>query len=236
MTPRDAPVGPVTEALVRAGWLPLEDRLMRGLSHDLHGRAAALGGLVRLLEMDPELDVGSHLVEEVAKLEASAACLRSLLGDPDGDAQPLAVGDLLPSVVRLHERERGAEGGCVQVTVRPGAPPILVNWTAFSRVLLLLLSGLRAEGPPGGEIELVADEGPDGNLEVQVARGEPDPADLYTEARRPNAGGYFEPGLEEALAVMGGRMSRRENGTRILRFPALAAARRAGTEESSDRR
>ena len=150
MVPSEFANSAVSQALVRAGWLPLADRLVAGICHDLNGRASALSGLVHLLDLDTELDRGGLLSDEVEKLETVSGQLSLLVGDPDGPAEPLVAGDLVTSLIALQGRERGTDGVQVSLSLDADAPPILVNWTTFSRVFLLLLS-TASQGPVAGD-------------------------------------------------------------------------------------
>jgi hypothetical protein len=212
----------VALALVRAGWLPLADRLLAGLSHDFAGRASALSGLAHLAELDDGLDVVTHVHEEVGKLEESVALLRLLVGDPDDHAEPLVPGDLMSSLVTLARRERGSDELDVHLEVGPNLPPILVNWAAFARVVLLVLSRVarsRAYGDGGTALELTGE----GDRALRITARREVPAEPMDET----ADLTFVGSLGEALESAGGTV-RALSGGFELRFASLSAQRRAG--------
>ncbi len=134
--------GPVTSALEEGGWRRVSDRILQGLCHDLAGRASSLGGLVQLIQLgDREPDsVAPFLDAEVTRLEEIIRLLRLLPGDPDAGGEPLAPSELIPTLVLLQRHHRGLESVEIVLDEDRSAPPILVNWTAFARAFLLVLS------------------------------------------------------------------------------------------------
>ncbi len=220
----EAVIGPTYRALIGAGWLGLLDRLLAGVVHDLNGRASALGGLATLLTMDDDMDMSAHIEDEVGRLSDLAGRLRLLLGDPDGAAEPLVVGDLLPALTTILDAERGVEGGAVEMVSHPGAPPILVNWAAFSRIVLLVLSTVRRGGGPDARTVVSTGMSPEGELELTVEGGGFDTDHgPHDEAPKEHA----RESLREAVVVQGGRLDGDAPNRMRLRFPSLGQARRA---------
>lgn len=130
------------ELLARAGWLAVESALIRGLAHDLNGRATALGGLVELLRLDedgadpPVLDL---LREESTRLGEAVELLRLLAGDSEDEPpEPLALEPLLELVLGLHARHRGLEEVETALEVEADGA-VRVRRTFLVRALLLLL-------------------------------------------------------------------------------------------------
>lgn len=215
MTPSETP-GPVATALFRAGWPGLSDRLVAGLCHDLNGRASALAGLSLLLVGDGGEDDDAELIaSEVEKLEELARLLRLLAGDADGAPEPLAPADLLPLLVALQSRERGMENVSVDTAVDSGAPPVLVSWSGFGRVVLLALSATAGAAGAGSR------------LRVSLAANEAGGLRVVVEAEGAPAGATPAPaldGLGEVVELLGGRLAVGEAGA-ALDFPSLAQAR-----------
>ena len=214
MVPSDSATGGVSQALGRAGWLQLADRLVGGLCHDLNGRTSALVGLGQLLDLDTELDLGGLLSDEVEKLEEVSRHLSLLVGDPDGPAEPLVVTDLVPSLISLQARERGTGGVQVSLALADAAPPILVNWTAFSRAFLLLLSmAIQVQAGEDRQVDVSVEADESGALRLGVSGP----------AGPPSAVGIaLEDALRPSAAVV------EWGGTGVsVRFPSLAQSRRA---------
>lgn len=215
MVPFDSETGVVSQALVRAGWLPLADRLTAGVCHDLNGRASALSGLVQLLDLDTDLDIRGLLSTEVEKLDEVARLLRLLVGDPDGEAEPLVPSDLVPSLMALQERERGMEDVRVSLTVAADVPPVLVNWTLFARGFLLLLSTVGQEAARGErQVEVALERAEAGGLDVRISGAAVEPTAAWVVA------------LQDALRHDEARVEWDGRGGRVG-FPSLAQSREA---------
>lgn len=186
------------ELLARAGWLAVESALIRGLAHDLNGRATALGGLVELLGLDddgadpPVLDL---LREESTRLGEAVELLRLLAGDrEDEPPEPLALESLLESVLRLHARHRGLEEVETVLEVEADGA-VRVRRTFLVRALLLLLgaAGWAAREAGGRRVD-VALRGRDERVVVVI--GVPD-----AETGEKDAAGteHSGPGIEAAV-------------------------------------
>ena len=224
------------ELLARAGWPSVETALLRGLAHDLSGRAAALGGLVELLgmgdeEKPPPLEL---LREEAGRLGEAVELLRLLAGDgEDAEAEPLALGPLLGDVLRLHRRHRGLESVETVLETGEDVPPVRVRRDVLVRTLLLLLgaAGRAVRNADGRrlDVELAGREGravvtlslSGGGLETEEGSEGGDGA-----AGLERAVG----GVEEVLAEEGARMRTMEGGDGELRLQlSLPPLRPSGT-------
>ncbi len=192
------------ELLARAGWLAVESALIRGLAHDLNGRATALGGLVELLRLDddgagpPVLDL---LREESNRLGEAVELLRLLAGDrEDAPPEPLALEPLLESVLGLHARHRGLEEVETVLEVEADGA-VRVRRTFLVRALLLLLgaAGWAAREAGGRRVDVALRGGDD---RVVVAIGVPETGTREKDAAGtdPSAGTERSgPGIEAAV-------------------------------------
>lgn len=210
------------ELLARAGWLAVESALMRGLAHDLNGRATALGGLVNLLRLDgdgadpPVLDL---LREESTRLGEAVELLRLLAGDrEDEPPEPLALEPLLESVLGLHARHRGLEEVETVLEVEADGA-VRVRRTFLVRALLLLLgaAGWAAREAGGRRVD-VALRGRDDRVVVVIGvpeadTGEKDAAGTDASAGTERSGSGIEAavrGVEAVLERDGAAVDRRE--------------------------
>lgn len=210
------------ELLARAGWLAVESALIRGLAHDLNGRATALGGLVDLLRLDgdgadpPVLDL---LREESTRLGEAVELLRLLAGDrEDEPPEPLALEPLLESVLGLHARHRGLEEVETVLEVEADGA-VRVRRTFLVRALLLLLgaAGWAAREAGGRRVD-VALRGRDDRVVVVIGvpeadTGEKDAAGTDASAGTERSGSGIEAavrGVEAVLERDGAAVDRRE--------------------------
>lgn len=97
------------EILAGAGWAAVQTALLRGVAHDLSGRAAALGGLVELARMgDEDLRVGAspgNDGEGRATSEGEDRPARDGEDLPAGGGEDLPAGGGEPSTVELLREE-----------------------------------------------------------------------------------------------------------------------------------
>lgn len=226
------------EALRRADWHMLADRLLAGVSHDINGRAAALSAIAHMSETYGEAPAAGLLHQESRTLENIVELLSLLQGDLDGDPEPMAVGEHLPRLVELSSKGRGLDRVEVLLDVNGTAPPILVNWCLFFRSFLIVLDRMSNVACDLGSKQVSVECGPkrDG-LHVGVVV-------LPTETDQPPGGhGHFETmgeklaSVADALASTGGSVSVRKSTSDLLAadfwFPSLSMAR--GRARPADR-
>lgn len=153
------------EALARAGWPFVADRLLAGIVHDLNGRVTSLGGMIQLLALGDEAGgVVPFLEEEVARLEASVKLVSLLAGEPDPEPEPLDVAELLPPLLELHRRHRGMEAVDLRLELA-ASPQVVAAWSLFGRVLLMALAAAGSQAlTRGHRLAIRADRHEDGGL------------------------------------------------------------------------
>jgi hypothetical protein len=154
--------------LDEAGWNVVRDRIIRGICHDLNGRANAVSNIGFLMEggETPWPDVEGIVEGELQRLDEASRLLR-LLPDDEPEIGLLAPGDLLrllPSLIRL-------QPGLEHVEVRPDAAETLaairMDETLFTRALLVLASRAAEDSLLLGNREVrLADRGPEGTVVV----------------------------------------------------------------------
>jgi len=162
-------------ALSKAGWDLVQDRIVRGLCHDLSGRGSSLGGLSFLLESEPA-DLGpvvSHMGEELEHLERSLALLRLLPDDSTGE-ELLAPTELIREILELVSTQRGLENVEFTVESASDAPAIRIDPTFFRRSMILLLTGAAEAALLTGDRQvLVRATKDEGRLLLEVTPGFP---------------------------------------------------------------
>jgi signal transduction histidine kinase len=128
------------QALARAGWLSVADRIMAGIAHDLNGRVTSLAGMAQLLALDDDArGMAPFLDEEIRKLQASVRLVALMVGELEGEPETLEPGEFLPAVLDLHRRHRGLESVELRLD-EEDAPAVTTGWTLLARTLLLVLA------------------------------------------------------------------------------------------------
>jgi len=225
-------VSPSTEStllrrLDRAGWPRVMDRVVRGICHDLNGRAYSLSSIGFLLSSGDESwpKLGAMMEEELRRLERTVRLLRRLPGDGSGWGL-FAPGEVLPVVASLARLQPGLEGIEFEVNVPRDAPAFQAEETILNRTLLLLATGAAEEASLGPEkrVRILGPE-EDGTLWITPARGE---RTLQGEGLPPDLRGPLPREMEGAVTAafegMGGGLgvATKPDGVRgyEVRFPS----------------
>ena len=198
----------IAEALARAGWDAVADRLMSGLTHDLNGRIASLHGLVQLARMTAESDLDIHVEEEARKLEDIVALFGLLAGTPGTEPEPMALGEHLPQLISLHSLDRSLHRIDTILDEAEQAPPILVNWCVFTRAFLILANqvGASAREHGAGSVRIAYGPANDGLLlTISVEQPDADGANPSTDTSVSLTGTWqaTHEGVSDALVCSG---------------------------------
>ena len=132
-------------------WIEVSDALLAGITHDLNGRVAALGGLLQVLvgeAADPE--VLALLRREGERLDATVALLRSYPRGAERAPEAIDPRELLPELLALHARRDDREGASARVEIAPAAPPARADRIWLGRALLVLFARAGGVGEAGG--------------------------------------------------------------------------------------
>jgi hypothetical protein len=128
------------DALHRAGWGIVLDRLLRGVGHGVNGRAAALASWIDLSDTGT---VDTECLEpEVERLAALARMVSSLVVGSDEPSEVLLIGDVLEHLRPVHDLHRGLEGVAIVIEEHGTPPPIRAPWARLTHVLLILLGDM----------------------------------------------------------------------------------------------
>ena len=226
------------EALRRADWDVLAERLLAGVRHDINGRAAALSAIAHMSEMYAEAPSAEVLHQESRSLENIVGLLSLLQGDLDGDPEPMAVGEHIPRLVELSSRGRALDRVETLIDVDDMAPPILVNWCLFFRSFLIVLDAMSNVACDLGSMQVRVEYGPKRNglhlgmVALSTRTVEPDGCSGQRETM-----GEMLACVADALASTEASVSLRESTTDVLAadfwFPSLSTAR--GKTRPADR-
>lgn len=150
--------GEAEAALERAGWPRVRERILRGISHDLNGRAGTLPVLVEALAGDG-MGIGAdeilgHVREECRRVTVAARQLQ-ILTQPPGTVEPFALSGVLSDAVALQRRLRGPENRPVRVDAGSGDVALHTDPVLLGRLILIVLAEAGwASGGPEGEIDV----------------------------------------------------------------------------------
>lgn len=202
---------PAAAALARAGWEPLQERLIAGFCHDLNGRLAALHGLIFLVEAGEPIPPG--YTQEIERLEDVSGRMVQLTGDIEAAPTPLAPAELIERALRLYSGIKDLDGGSLDPSVTGDLPALLINERFCIRLLLLFADAAwRATKGPERTLEVSGDR--DGIRVAFAMDGEP-----FTDDRI--------AALSDAAGLEGGRV--RIDGVRcVLELPSLSRSRAEG--------
>lgn len=136
--------------------------MLRGLSHTLSNRVAALIALGEAFEpgRPADAELVAALRQESGRLEELLRLQRllggSAHGGAHGGAEPVHLPDLLPDVVALHAQRSASRELPLDVTGDPAALPVRVRPSALVQALLALVTAgaESARGAPGARLTL----------------------------------------------------------------------------------
>ena len=200
-----------SEALARAGWEALQERLIAGFCHDVNGRLAALHGLVFLVETGEPIPPGFD--KEVERLEGVVHRMVELTGNIEAAPAPMGLVALLDRALHLHGGVKDLDGGSIEPRVEGDLPAVLVNERFSVRLLLLFVDA--------------AWRAMDGPSRTLVLSGTKDSVEIafHADGSRVPAG-LFEA-LADAAAIEGGRVYV-EDERHALELPSLSRSRAQG--------
>jgi hypothetical protein len=227
MTPDVVPPDQATADL----WLSVSDDLIRGLTHALNNRFAAIASLARLVSDDgtgasPLL---AALSKEIDTLERSLRLLRWLPSNPKESAEPVRLRDLMPEILELHRLSGVALDLEFDVRSDGDTPALWVEPVRLAHALLLLLNVASrlalANQTPVVQIRVSGDDEVvsvvlGASLAARADRGVPACTPLEVQLVRlllGSAGGELVEG--DAVANLG-------SGQITLRLPTLLAIRK----------
>jgi hypothetical protein len=214
-------------------WLRVNEKVLKGLNHQLTNRLAALEAVTHLFEpgevTDPALV--QTMAREVDRLATLLRLYRLLPAEPTALPEPVRVQDIVPAVLELHTYHADLKGVTCLLGEASDPEPVCVRPSALLRSLLVLLESAAGHTSRTGS-----------GLPIVLAyQGTPTAVTISVEAPSPNSDGLFAgsgsliDAVKSALAhaggtVFAGRDSR--EGLPLIKYrltlPTLSEARRRG--------
>jgi hypothetical protein len=214
-------------------WLRVNEKVLKGLNHQLTNRLAALDAVSHLFEpgetTDPQLV--STMAREVERVGTLLRLYRMLPAEPTALPEAVRVQDIVPCVLELHTYHADLRGVACVMGEASDPEPVCVRPSALLRSLLVLLESAAGHSHRTGS----------GLPIVLSYDGTPTTVTLTIEAPSPNADGLFGgsgsliDAVRSALAHAGGKIiagrDSREGLPLIkycLTLPTLSEVRRKG--------
>lgn len=151
------------------------DQVIRGICHDLNGRIHSLTSLSYLLSTGSGewARVGPAVEDDLENLEELTRLLR-ILPDDDPGPRALALGELLPRILRLIRLQPGCESVEYELVIPPDFPAVRMDEALLFRSLSLLLTGMaeQVKGHRGGRIK-IGGRSDSGTLTIRPGRTGP---------------------------------------------------------------
>jgi hypothetical protein len=212
-------------------WLRVNEKVLKGLNHQLTNRVAALDAVAQLFEpgeiADPQLL--QTLAREVDRVATLLRLYRMLPAEPTALPETIRVQDIVPCVLELHTYHADLKGVTCVLGEASDPEPICVRPSALLRSLLVLLESAAGHTFRAGT-----------GLPIVLAyHGTPTTVTISIEAPSPNADGLFAgsgsviDAVRSALAHAGGEVhatrDAREGLSLIsyqLALPTLSETRR----------
>jgi hypothetical protein len=183
-------------------WLRVNEKVLKGLNHQLTNRLAALEAVTQLFDpsesADPQLV--QTLAREVERVGTLLRLYRMLPAEPTALPEPIRVQDIVPCVLELHTYHADLRGVSCVLGAASDPEPVCVRPSALLRSLLVLLESAAGHTSRTGS----------GLPIVLGYQGTPTVVTISIEAPSPNTEGLFAgsgsliDAVRSALAHAGG--------------------------------
>jgi hypothetical protein len=122
-------------------WLRVNEKVLKGLNHQLTNRVAALEAVTQLFEPGETTDeqLVQTMAREVERISTLMRLYRMLPAEPTALPEPIRVQDIVPSVLELHTYHADLKGVACVLGEASDPEPICVRPSALLRSLLVLL-------------------------------------------------------------------------------------------------
>ena len=212
-------------------WLRVNEKVLKGLNHQLTNRLAALDAVTQLVEPGEVADeqLVQTLAREVERLGTLLRLYRLLPAEPTALSEAVRIQDIVPSVLELHTYHADLKAVACLLGDGNDAGPVSVRPSALLRSLLVLLESAAGHSSRTGS----------GLPIVLACHGTPTDVTITIEAPSPNSDGLFDgsgsviDAVRSALAHAGGTVVATRDSreglpliTYRLTLPTLAESRR----------
>jgi hypothetical protein len=222
-------------------WLRVNEKVLKGLNHQLANRLAALEAVTHLLEpgeaTDPHL--AQTLAREVERVGTLLRLYRLLPAEPTALPEAVRVQDIVPHVLELHTYHADLRGVPCLLGEASDPEPVCVRPSALLRSLLVLLESAAGHTSRTGS-----------GLPIVLAyHGTTTTVTITIEAPSPNADGLFAgsgsliDAVRSALGHAGGTVFASRDAreglplvTYRLTLPTLSETRRRGKASDAETR
>jgi hypothetical protein len=133
-------------------WLRVNEKVLKGLNHQLTNRLAALEAVTHLFEPGEVTDeqLVQTMVREVERLATLLRLYRLLPAEPTALPETVRIQDIVPSVLELHTYHADLKGVACLLGDTNDAEPVCVRPSALLRSLLVLLESAAGQSSRTG--------------------------------------------------------------------------------------
>jgi hypothetical protein len=183
-------------------WLRVNEKVLKGLNHQLTNRLASLEAVTHLFDPGETIDhqLVQTLAQEVERVGTLLRLYRMLPAEPTALPEPVRVQDIIPCVLELHTYHADLRGVTCLLGDATDPDPVCARPSALLRSLLVLLESAAGHTSRAGS-----------GLPIVLAyKGTPTWVTISIEAPSPNADGLFAgsgsliEAVRSALAHAGG--------------------------------
>ena len=197
-------------------WLRVNEKVLKGLNHQLTNRVAALEAVTHLFEPGETIDAQlmDTMAREVERVSTLLRLYRMLPAEPTALPEAIRVQDIVPSVLELHTYHSDLRGVACVLGEATDPEPVCVRPSALLRSLLVLLESAAGHTSRTGS-----------GLPIVLAYdGTPTTVTISIEAPSPNANGLVRRKRKLDRCRAERTRARRRTGSRRPRFTRGAAA------------
>jgi hypothetical protein len=186
-TPTEGHHPPELSAAAQQEWNDHVEAVLRGVSHALNNRSAALSALIQLADDGEEgATLRNILATELERVTGLAAAIRSI-GTPRAGAEAFAPADAVAEALEVLQLHSDMRNVAAQFEVHDAAPVRVHRWMFVRSLIVLAVNAARANG----RVQL----GPMGeDLSARVSGATPMPSAYVREVARAMGGEALDEG------------------------------------------
>jgi hypothetical protein len=138
------------------GWVPVLDKLLLGVTHNISNRVATLAGVSDILSGDPTIPpVLRALSDEVPRLEEAIRLLRLLAAPEDEGEEALEATRVADDAILLAQLHPACRNVTFRIEGRAEVPPVIARPAELTHAIVVALTVAASEA----DVSDTADDG-----------------------------------------------------------------------------